>query len=192
MTTIYERRLLNDAEVSRSLGDTLSGLTSIDDVTLEFDNTDGFFNLLDLRGELLELDRFDRYDSELLPEITALVVDQRVWSERAEIRIASQDLAEYQTLIPKRLVTAAVFPKAHATAGLNLPIQVIFGNVEKVELPFVNDDIVSNFYDYLVGEGTPTVSAVYRNTVGDTIALVPGAEYSINDAAFPGYRSSGL
>lgn len=188
MTTLYERRLLNDAEVSRSLGDPLSGLTSVDDVTLEFENTDGFFNLLDLRGELLALDRFDRADSESLSEMVGLVVEQRLLADRCIVRVATHDLDALQTLIPKRLVTAATFPKAHATAGLNLPIQVIFGTVQKVELPFVNDDLVNNFYDYLVGEGTPTVTAVYRDTVGDTIALVPGAEYTINDAAFPGFR----
>ena len=188
MSSVYDRRLLNDAEVTRAIGDILSGITTVDDVTLELENADGFFNSLDLRGDLLEMDRFDRADGESLPEMTGLVVEQRVWSEKASLRVATQDLDAYQTLIPKRLITAAVFPKAHATTGLNLPIAILFGTVDRLELPFVNDDTVSNYYDYLVGEGTPTVNAVYRDTVGDTIALVPGAEYAVNNSAFPGFR----
>lgn len=189
MTTTYERRLINDPELSIAFPDALGGMPQIDDLTIELSNEDGFFNQLDLRNSLLsDLQRFDRADGEILSQFSGRVLEQTLLGDRVVLRVGNQDIQDLQTLIPKRVVTAALFPKAHATAGLNRPITVAFGNVEKVELPFVNDDIVSNFYDYLVGEGTPTVTAIYRDTVGNTIAVVPPAEYSINDAAFPGFR----
>jgi len=176
---VYERRILGDPEVSRGLSDPLDGFAQVDEVTVELSNEEGFFNGRDLRGELLNLRRFDRYSTELLLELTGRVVAQSLLPDRISLRVASQDLDELQTVIPRLTVTSTLFAQAHQSA-LGTPIPIIFGNVKKLELTFVSDDIVLNRYDYLLGDSSvvSAATAVYRDTIGDTLGLVPPAEYT--------------
>lgn len=179
MTTTYERRILGDPDVSRGLSDPLDGFAQVDEVVVELSNEDGYFNGRDLRGELLNLRRFDRYSAELLTEITGRVMGQSLLPDRISLRMASQDLDELQTVIPRLTVTSTLFAQAHQSA-LGQPIPIVFGNIKKLELAFVSDDIVLNRYDYLLGDSAvvSAATAIYRDTVGGTLGLVPPSEYT--------------
>lgn len=188
MANLYERRLLNDPVVRRSLPDILTGVVNIDDVTIELDNTDGFFNSLDIRGTTLTLDRFDRADGVSRTELNGQVTEQTLTAERAILTLASQDASILQTLLPKRTVTASIFPNAHSEQGLNQTIPIVFGNGVLIKALYVGDDTAGNQYDYLVAEGTPTISTMFRDTIGGTLATIPASEYTISDSAYAGYR----
>lgn len=194
MPTLYDRRVLNDPEIRLAFNDPLSGIVTPEDCAIELDNTDRYFDALDLRGERLDLTRWDAFSNESQWELTGLVTDQETHIDRVILRVVAQDLADLQTLLPKRVVTAALFPLAHPTLGLGKPIPIIFGNAvstHKVtdawEMWYVGEDVGSNQYDLLVGEGTFTNLSAYRMTVGDTLFLIPPSEYTVNTSAYPGF-----
>ena len=190
MASLYERKLINDKSltIQRSLPDILSGIVQIDDTQLELDNADGFFNALDLRGTVLSVDRFERTDNFQRTGIVGPVISQKITSNSILLTVAGQDMSILRTMLPKRVITASTFPLAHAEQGLNRAIPIAFGQDVVIEMAFVGDNTASNFYDYLICEGTPTITNILRDTVGNTLAIVPAAEYSVNDAAYPGYR----
>ena len=199
MGDLYDRRVLNDPEVRLAFGDPLIPIVAPSEVTLDLENADGYFDNLDVRGELLTFGRFDRFSNEQLAELTGRVVGQDLLCESsggvyARLRVMTHDLAELQTQLPKLTVTAATFPLADPQQGLGKPIPIVFGNAASTnkvtdawELPYVGENIGSNQYDYLVGHGTFANVTAYRNTVGDTLFTIPGGEYSVNTSAYPGY-----
>jgi len=194
MTTLYDRRVLNDPIVHLSFGDPLIPIVRADDVTIELSNTDHYFDTLDLRGSLITFGRFDKFSNEELAELTGKVTGQTVTADRVFLTTTVHDLGDLQTLIPRQTVDAVTFPKADSQQGLGKVIPIVFGiaaSTNKVsdawELPYVGEDIASNFYDYLIGRGTFANVSVYRNTFGDTLFLVPGGEYAVNTTAYPGY-----
>lgn len=194
MPTLYERHILNNPEVRLAFGDPFVPIVRPDEVTLELSNGDGYFDALDLRGELITYDRFDKFSQEQLRELTGTVIGQEVLIDRVILRTMTQDVAELQTLLPKRTVDAATFPKADPQQGLGKPIPIVFGlaaSTNKVndawELPYVGEDTVNNYYDYLLGKGTFANVTVYRNTVGPVLFSVPSSEYAINTTAYPGF-----
>lgn len=194
MTTLYERKILNDPEVHLSFGDPLIPIVRADDVTLELSNTDGFFDNLDLRGTLITYGRFDKFSNEELAEMTGRVTGQTIGIDRVTLTTTVHDLGDLQTLIPRQTVEAVTFPKADPQQGLGKIIPIVFGvaaSTNKVsdawELPYVGEDIASNYYDYLVGRGTFANVTVYRNTFGDTLFIVPSVEYTVDTTAYPGF-----
>lgn len=187
MSTLYKRRILNDPEVRLSYVDPLIGIVRGDDLTLELSNTDGYFDTSDLRGERLDFGRFEKGTKEQLTELSGVVIDQTLLLDRVRLRVMSQDIEDLHTLIPKRLVTTTLFPKAHPQTGLNRVIPIVLGQASGFyELPFVGDDNTTGQYDYLVGDGTFSNVAIYRDTVGDTLGIVTPTEYTINTTAYPG------
>lgn len=192
---LYNRRILNDPEVRLAYGDPLIPIVRADEVTLELSNEDGFFDELDLRGERVTYDRFDAFSQvQQLSELTGIVTDQNLELDRVVLRTVLQDLDDLQTLLPKRTVEATIFPLAHPQQGLGRPIPIKFGNASSTskvldswELPYVTENTSLNQYDYLLGEGTLTNVSIYRNTVGETLFLVPASEYTITSSAYSGF-----
>lgn len=194
MADLYSRRVMNDPEVRLSFSDPLIPIVSPGEVSLEFENSDGYFDDLDLRGERVTYSRFDKLSDETWAELTGIVIDQQTRADRVVLRTMSQTLDSLSTKIPKLTVTAATFPLADPQQGLGKPIPIVFGNAASTnkatdawELPYVGENTGSNYYDYLVGHGTFTSVTVYRNTYGDTLFEVPGSEYTVNTSAYPGY-----
>lgn len=185
---IRDRRILNINPVRRSFTDPLGGIVAPEIIEVELDNHDGIYNGLDLRGERVTLDTADLISNEVTNGPAGIVVAQRTTLGSVVLTVTPYDLDQFQRLFPRRTVSTAIFPKAHPSHGLGRAIPLIFGNAVHVPLPYVGDDTTANLYDYLVGEGTPTVVKVYRNTVGESLTTIPTAEYTINDAAYPGFR----
>jgi len=194
MPTLYDRRVLNDPEVRLSYGDPLIPIMQPDQVELHLSNDDGYFDALDLIGERITYSRFDGLSNETWAELTGKVSAQELLHDRIILRCVTYDLDDFQTLLPKEVVTATTFPLAHPQQGLGKPIPIIFGNAASTnkvsdawEMAYVGENVGSNQYDYLVGRGTFANPTVYRDTVGDALFIVPPAEYAVNTAAYPGF-----
>jgi hypothetical protein len=189
--SFYGRRILNaeDIEVRHALSDPLGGIVTPEDVVIKLSNTDGYFNATDLRGQAIDLTRFDRTDSESALELSGIIAEQSISDEQAMIRVVSQDQDVLQTLIPRRTVTASLFSLAHADQGLGRTVPVLFGRVASpYPLPYVTDNTTSNAYDYLIGEGASyTNVSLYRDTIGDILSLVSSTEYTLNSSAYSGF-----
>lgn len=192
MPTLYDRKLLNSPTVTLSFNDPLGGLLKPSQVELHFSNDDHFFDGVNLRGERITYNHFDTLTNDTWEGLTGTVVSQEWRVGRVILHTMAHDLSAFQTLLPKEIVTAATFPTADPQQGLGRPIPIIFGtaaSTNKVndawELPWVGDS--AGAYDYLVGRGTFTNVSVYRDTVGDKLFLVPGAEYTVNTSAYSGF-----
>lgn len=193
MPTLYDRRILNNPEVHLGFNDPLIGIIQPNEITLELEN-DGYFDARDVRGERITYNRFDKFSQENLAELTGVVTEQTLYIDRVVIRTVTHDLDDFQTLLPKELITAATFADAHPTLGLGKPIPIIFGiagSTNKIsdawEMAYVGENTGSSFYDYLVGRGTFTNITVYRDSVGDTRYIVNPSEYTVNASAYPGF-----
>lgn len=193
---LYNRRVLNDPEVHLAFSDPLAGIVTPEEFTLELDNTDRYFDTLDLRGERLDLNRFDVFSAENQWELTGLVTSQHTFVDRVVLRVVAQDLADLQTLLPRRTVTAALFPNAHPTNGLGKPIPIVCGNAASTnkvtdawEMAYVGEDVAGNKYDFLVGEGTFTNITAYRTTVGEVLFEIPASEYTVDTTSYPGFTT---
>lgn len=193
MGNLYTRKILNNPEVHLSLSDPFAGIIQPNEVTLELSNTDGYFDTLDLRGELITYSRFDKANAEYFSELSGKVTGQTLLTDRIVLRTVTHDLDALQTLIPRRLVTTALFANAPAV-GIGKPIPVIFGisgSTNKVndawEMPYVGEDLGGNHYDYLLGQGTFTNITLYRDSLGNTLLPVTASEYAINTELYPGF-----
>lgn len=192
MGTLYARRILNSPTVSLGFNDPLGGLLRPSTIELHLSNDDHFFDGVNLRGERITYRRFDALSNEIWEELTGTVVSQEWQIGRVVLKTVAHDLSVFQTLLPKEVVTASVFPTADPQQGLGRPIPIVFGaaaSTNKVndawELSWVGDSVGA--YDYLVGRGTYTNISVYRDTAGDKLFLVPSSEYSVNTVAYPGF-----
>ena len=194
MGDLYSRRVLNDPTVRLSYGDPLVPIIKPDQVELHLSNDDGYFDTLDLLGETITYSRFDKLSNETWAELSGRVTSQELLLDRIVLSCVTYDLDDFQTLLPKEVVTAATFPLAHPQQGLGKPIPVVFGNAASTnkvndawEMAYVGEDTGNNYYDYLVGRGTFTGITVYRNTIGDALFVVPSGEYAVNTTAYPGF-----
>jgi len=193
MSNLYQRRILNNPEVRLSLSDPFAGIIQPNTVTLELSNTDGFFDTLDLRGQQITYSRFDKANQEYFSELSGTVTGQTLLTDRVVLQTTTHDLDALQTLIPRRLVTTALFANAPAQ-GIGKPIPIIFGvsgSTNKVndawEMPYVGENVGANQYDYLLGDGTFTNITLYRDSLGNTLLPVTPSEYSINTELYPGF-----
>lgn len=190
MSDFYERRLLNadTINVRHRLSDPLGGIVGTDDVTLELSNHDGAFNGQDLRGTIVDLTRFDREDNESAIELSGIIAEQTIADERATLRVTGYDQDILQTMIPRRTVTASLFPLAHAEQGLGRTVPIVLGTIlSPYPVPYVTENTSSDVYDYLIGEGTSyTNVSMYRDTIGDILSLVNSTDYSLNTTSYAG------
>lgn len=194
MGDLYNRKLLNSPDVRLAFSDPLYGITQPSETDVILDNSDRYFDAVNVIGERLDLWRFDKFSSESQWELTGLVTSQEYAIDSVRLSVVAQDLADLQTLLPRHVVTAATFPYAHPTLGLGKPIPIIIGNAASThkvtdawEMWYVGENIGSNQYDLLVGKGSFTNITAYRMTVGDTLFIIPPGEYTVNTTAYPGY-----
>lgn len=194
MPSLYDRKVLNDPVVRLRYGEPLIPIIQPDQVELHLSNDDGYFDTLNLLGETITYSRFDKLSNETWAELSGRVTSQELLLDRVVLNCVTYDLDDFQTLLPKEVVTAATFPLAHPQQGLGKPIPVVFGNAASTnkvndawEMAYVGEDTGSNYYDYLVGRGTFTNITVYRNTIGDALFVVPSGEYAVNTTAYPGF-----
>lgn len=197
MATLYERKLLNEPEVRRKLN---AGRELPESVSLEFDNSDGYFSDLvaggeDFRGKRIHLERYDE-DGNQTTEVYGTVCNYNIL-DRATFEVRVQDPDALQTLLPQKVYETDDW-RTHADGNVNdttiinpahdlgKPYPIIFGYAKKVPLIYVYANYDSDYYDYIIGYGpVEGVDYVYRDQV-----LVDSGEYTFNDGSDGKYTDS--
>ena len=185
-TGFYHGRLMTHPVVDRSFSDVFWGMTEVSRTVIQLDNADNVLDAIytgDPRGKTLTLRRYDRQAGTVAVEFTG-VIDDAIWSPGViELSAVSPDLSVFEQLIPRGTVTAAsgIAGNVDSTTAVDLGegVSVIHGTVTRHKLVYVNDDVVNDVYDYLVGVGNLTVTAVYRDGPDTTLHAAAATEYSI-------------
>ena len=188
--TFYHGRILQDPVVDQGFFDSFFGVSRVTTVSFRLANADNALDTLhtvDLRGTTLSLTRYDEVTGTSVTEFTGKVSTTSLGDGWVEIEAVSPDLSVFETLVPLGTVTAAVFTGKAVDLGATIP--VVFGNVVQHRCPYINDDTTTNVYDYLVGRGSLTVTAVYRDGPGGTLHLVGASEYTAETTRYSGMTS---
>lgn len=183
----YHGCLLNDPEVSASFVDTFWGVTEVTEVVVRLRNLDNALDGIytgDPRGQVLVLRRYDTYTGVVEVSFTGKITDCIMGVGAVEITATAPDLRVFEQEIPKGVVSVAAFTSTAADVGD--PIDLVVGVVQRKRLPYVKDDTSSNIYEYLVGYGVLTVSALYRDGPDKTLHLVNASEYSVVTGVYGG------
>ena len=185
-TGFYHGRLMTHPTVERNFTDVFWGMTEVSGVVVQLDNADNALDAIytgDPRGKSLVLRRYDRQAGTVAVEFTGTINDA-IWSPGViELSAVSPDLSIFEQVVPKGTVQAAsgIAGMVDSTTAVDLgaSVPVIYGNVTRHKLVYVSDDVVNDKYDYLVGVGNLTVSAVYRDGPEDTLHAAAATEYSV-------------
>lgn len=181
----YRGRLIEEPTVNRQLMDTFWGFTEVSEITVKIGNHDRRLVLLyraDARDQPVVLRRFDTRTLELTDEIYAKITDVALETGAIRISASSPQLSIFEREMPAPLVTAEQFPRA---VDLGVVIPVVFGNVTKMPLPYVERDATNVAFDYLVGHGALTVNAVYSVRADGGYTLISANEYVVATQAYP-------
>jgi len=185
----YHGRVVDNPSIDRRLMNVFWGITEIADVTFTLVNTDGaltpLYTQADLREQPITITRYDVASGIIAEEYHARISSVGLQTGKLMITASSPALTLFEQLVPSEVIDKSTYPKA---VSVGQPLPVVFGIPKKIPLPYINDDTVTNTYDYVVGYGALTVDALYRNGPNDTLVTVTTPEYSIHTdlAAYPG------
>ena len=138
---LYERKLLNELTIEKTLSDIYYGVQRPRDITLQFDNSDGHFTTLlateEFRGKKIKLQTYDPNETPAF-ELYAVITDFNL-TDVAEFTVSVQDPDPFQTLLPTRVVQTDDFPierpvdawKPAEDLGKAYPL--IFGHAKRSE-----------------------------------------------------------
>jgi hypothetical protein len=172
----YDGRLIAEPEVERGMTEELWGAVAIQDVTIELANARGALTADYVAGyqtRPVTLKRYDHVSGDLVTEFVGIVSRAALGRGMVRLDCRNVDKAALEELIPRALVTTALFPNARDVGAV---IPVVFGNVPRVPIRNVNDDLVGSLFDYVVGAGTMSVTGLYRNGQNDTLHAIGFAE----------------
>jgi len=189
----YYGRLLEPPVITHSLREVFYGVEEVAEVTFALANLDGalnqYFLTADARGTAVTIQKYDVRSGNLLTPFQGVITQVEWHLGKMVFHAMHEDVSILQQEIPKLRIETSVFPKA-ADAGVE--VKVLFGTAVKVPLPYVNDDVPTNTYDYALpfdaSGGTLTVTQLYRDGPGDGLyEQIDASEYAINTTAYPGY-----
>ena len=159
---LYERKLLNELTIEKTLSDIYYGVQRPRDITLQFDNSDGHFTTLlateEFRGKKIKLQTYDPNETPAF-ELYAVITDFNL-TDVAEFTVSVQDPDPFQTLLPTRVVQTDDFPierpvdawKPAEDLGKAYPL--IFGHAKRVPLRYIHAlQNVCYFYTTHAGGG---------------------------------------
>src|SRR4030042_3814838 len=199
----YERRLLNEVELTKQLSDIYWGTIEPCSITLEFSNADGFFTDLEKVEELRNKSiRFKIYEYMETPTVSFLVYGKIIdynLTEKATFTVAIHDPESLDAIVPKKVYETTDWPETppyiiNPPYDLGKAYNICFGYCKKVPLLWVHADYTDNYYDYIIGYGIiesndsnkATTVNVYRDKV-----LVDQSEYTVYDGSqsspYPGF-----
>lgn len=186
----YHGRILDNPVIDRSLMNTFWGFTEVSTVKFTLANNDGRYNSLfigvDLREQPVIIKRYDVASGTTVEELRARISSVGLANGEVVITADSPALTLFEQVIPKKKIELTEFPKA-VDVGKVIPVP--FGNEEKLVAVYVKDDTLNNIYDYIVGPGSLTVSAVYRTLPDNSFERAGVQEYSVSETIYPGYTA---
>lgn len=184
----YHGRIVDNPTVNRKMMDVFWGVTEVAEIEFTLVNADdhlsNLYTLQDLREQPIVIQRYDMASMTLVDDLHARISSVGLEPGKIIIRAAAPALTLFEQTVPKVLITPTLFPKA---VDLQVPIPVVFGNVTQMLCPYINDDTIQNQYDYIVGYGAITISALYRNGPNNTMVTITVPEYTVSTTLYPGY-----
>jgi hypothetical protein len=192
--TTWDGALVDDPDIERSTTDTFWGYEELQQTTLRIANHDGKYNALwddETRERPVKIWRGDGRTGRRYEEFTGMIVKRAREDYHVALDCANLDLAAFETEIPDDTITTGEFGTGCPAAGEIVP--VLFGNVPKVTLPHVKDDIPGNNHWYLLptycSDATITLYREAPEAAGAGVFEAIGAsEYSTNATVYPGRR----
>jgi hypothetical protein len=182
----YLGRLIDEPVVRRRIVDVFWGPIEIQDAEFTVANLDGRFTadyVADLRGNTCTIQRFDATYAVTSAEWVGKVEQASLTGDgRLEIRGTNVDLAIFDEKIPWPTVETSAFPLA-LDVGMTIP--VVFGNVPKVQLPYVCHDRSTPKFHYALW-GPVTFAQLWRNGPNDSVAAIQTSEYTVSNAVYSG------
>jgi hypothetical protein len=190
----WDGALVDDPNVERSTTDTFWGYEELQQTTLRIANHDGKYNALwdnETRERPVKIWRGDARTGHRYEEFTGMVVKRLREDYHVALECANLDLAAFETEIPDDTITTGEFGTGCPAAGEIVP--VLFGNVPKVTLQHVKDDIPGNNHWYLLptysSDATITLYREAPEAAGAGVFEAIGtSEYGIDATAYPGRR----
>jgi hypothetical protein len=184
----YHGRLVDLPTVDRSLADVFWGVRDIADMRFTLTNGDGYltnlFLLADLREQPVIIHRYDIAGAVIVDTVNGRISSIGLENGKLILTVRSIALTLAEQLVPSKLITATEFPKA---VDLQAVIPVIFGNPIQMLCPYINDDVLLDQYDYMVGYGSLTVDRLYRNGPNNTMETISTSEYTVSTSLYSGY-----
>lgn len=183
----YHGRIVDEPVIEQGFFDSFFGVSRVTTVTFRLTNVDRTlddYHTLDVRGTTLTITRYDEVTATSIVEFTGKISSTALGEGYLEVEAVAPDLSVFEQPFPLGTVTAELFTDRAVDMGATIP--VIFGNVVAHRCPYVNDDVLLNQYDYLVGRGALTVSALYRDGPNNTLYAVNASEYTVETTRYSG------
>lgn len=191
---LYERRLLNEPEVKLELS---YGIRQPYDITLELDDSDGYYTQLmsseELRGKSVIIKRYETEDSPAISfQAYGIISECEIIDSICRLRVSiSKEDPIFQTMLPKKLYEVGDWSQTppniiNPSRDLGKPYAMPIGNAKKVPLIYAHANYTNDYYDYLCLGPVEEILHVYRDK-----RLVSASEYTAYPNAsaigYPGY-----
>src|SRR5574337_911437 len=176
---LYKGALVNEIEITSALSNLYYGFLAPTTFRVELSNLDGSLTHLfavERRGTPITVKRWDAVAGGAATVQVAGRITGYEIGDTAIIEAAAELPSVLLTPIPRQTITVQTFPKA---TDLGLPLPVLFGNVKKLPLAYIFEDLATNVYIYLVGYAGVTPIYLYRDGV-----LVDPADYTIYNGTY--------
>jgi hypothetical protein len=179
---VYRRGIVTVPSVDRRLDDSLYGFQDVSRARVELTMRSEWTSLWtsEYRGVPATLRRHDWRTNVTVTELDAAVENVARLPGRIAIDLVDLDLSVFETDLPRLTITPTFYGHTACPASGDTE-QKIFGNVSRVPLPYVRDDVVGGNFWYLLSVGTGyTVNKVERDlpSPGQYKSLVAG-EYQV-------------
>jgi len=179
LPTQYFGDLIGEPVITRRIHDATFGPVEVEDVTIELNNTSGKFTAAYLAGRIkgsrpTTIQRYDRQSGALATVWTGTITRPRLGRHRLVLEGSNLNTAIFDQPVPEPVVDTATWPNA-VDVGATIP--VVFGNVPRLPLLYVNDNVAGSQFDRTVGWGALTVTAVSRGGPNDTLYLLAFSDF---------------
>jgi hypothetical protein len=165
LRVVYPARILNDQQIDKDLDEVTYGLLEVQRITVVLDNRDnGVSALWGMENSGVTLWRYDRIKNVLIREFDGVLDTVTLETAMVTLDCTNHDLAALDVMIPRFITNTTWHPE-----GLDIgwPFVYVAGTVPRVRLPNIVNNLPGSLFYYLAGLMRLTVSAVYRNRVGD-------------------------
>lgn len=179
-TQQIKARLNVDMQIDKQIPDGVFGFLDPQGATFTIPNQDRAFQWLlqePLHGRPVRLVRKDRKTGEA-KELYSGVINKPTIGEAITLQCTEFDLTPLLIDMPKNRVYSSdaipitglgdrdVTVNYPGASGVNVPVNIVYGEMKYVPLNLINYDDGNQFYDYLVCEGLADVEEAYYQTNG--------------------------
>lgn len=169
----YEGRLIAEVSISRNVSDIFFGTIETSDVTAVLRFKDGVPEFLldeDQRNQPWVLKRYDLTTGLVTQEWVGIVAQIEVSEKDVTVHGTDIDPSLFEQQFPRgdSAVDTTRWPNA-VDVGAQIPL--VNGNVDRMPLPFINNDPVNERFDYLMGYDSLSASVFYQK-IGDTLFVI--------------------